>query len=74
MNRLIIVLAGFILTFGLEAQNQIQPTSSLIIDGKVRKGITYSLSELESLPPVDIKEVVLYNHKGEERINIRRAE
>lgn len=71
MNRLIIVLAGFILTFGLEAQNQVQPTSSLIIDGKVRKGITYSLSELESLPPVDIKEVVLYNHKGEVKDTLR---
>lgn len=58
-------LAGWLLTFGLTAQTPIQPTNALTIDGHVRKGITYSLSDLESMPSVDIKEVVLYNHKGE---------
>ncbi|MFM7400230.1 MAG: hypothetical protein ACKO4W_04935, partial [Bacteroidota bacterium] len=65
MNKLIIALTGCMITFSLSAQNRVQPTSSLLIDGNVRKSISYSLTDLESLNAVDIRDVVLYNHKGE---------
>lgn len=71
MNKLIITIWGCLLLTGMAAQKPVQPTNSLIIDGKVKKSATYSLRDLETASSVEIRDVVLYNHKGEVRDTLR---
>ena len=49
------------------AQNALQHSDSIVIDGEVEKSITYTLAALDTFPTQALKDYVIYNHKGEVR-------
>lgn len=49
----------------VNAQRDISPSETLRIEGKIKNGKTFTITDLEAFPKVDIPDQTLYNHKGE---------
>ena len=63
--RTLIFISILLTSLATQAQRTIPPTDSLKILGKVKSAKTFSLSDLDTLPKVTIRDQVIYNHKGE---------
>ena len=63
--RTLIFISILLTSLATQAQRTIPPTDSLRILGKVKSAKTFSLSDLDTLAKVIIKDQVIYNHKGE---------
>ena len=62
------LLIGFIMisTF-MQAQHDIQTTSSVTVEGKVKKGFSFSLVELDVFKSISLDSIVIYNHLMERK-------
>jgi hypothetical protein len=66
MKKFILLLTCiFIFGVTIYAQENIKVTETLYIEGKVKNPGKITLSEIEKLEEEKIKDVVIYNHKGE---------
>lgn len=66
MKKFILLLTCiFIFGVTIYAQENIKVTETLYIEGKVKNLGKITLSEIEKLEAEKIKDVVIYNHKGE---------
>ncbi len=64
--RCILLHACILLTVvNVRAQKTIRPTESISISGEIKKERTYTIADLLSLPALQLKDLVIYNHKGE---------
>lgn len=61
------LLAGY----AVKAQRTVTASKSLKIEGKIKAEKTFSIAQLDSFPKVDIKDQILYNHKGEEKGSVK---
>lgn len=57
--------------FTVLAQRQITPTESFIIRGQIAKEKTVTLTQLDGFSKSDIRDIVIYNHKGEPKDTLR---
>lgn len=64
MNKIVLIVTVFAgsLVYG---QRSVPPTDTLVISGKIKKPLRFTLAELDTFPKVSIKDQVIYNHKGE---------
>ena len=46
-------------------QHAVPPTDTLFIAGNIRKPLRFGLADLDTFPTLQIKDQVIYNHRGE---------
>ncbi len=62
------LLIGFVMKSTLmQAQHDIQTTSSVNVEGKVKKGFSFSLVELDAYKSISFDSVIIYNHLMEKK-------
>lgn len=63
--KILILSIAFLCSYSIIAQKMIPPTNSLQVTGKVANPTTFTLTDLEAFPKTAIKDLTLFNHKGE---------
>lgn len=53
------------------AQRNLAPTNQITISGQIKKTVQYTWQELDSFPKVQLKNRIIYNHKGEAKDTLR---
>ncbi|TBX65574.1 molybdopterin-binding protein [Flavobacterium silvisoli] len=61
----LIILLFSVIGLSVKAQRPIQPTDLLTVFGKVKSEQKITLKLLDSFPKQKVKDLILYNHKGE---------
>ena len=64
---LLFVLAGSV----VNSQRKIAPTNAFRIFGKVKQEKSFNVAELTAFPKKSIKDIIIYNHKGEVKDTIK---
>lgn len=49
----------------LWAQRKITPTNEFVIEGQIKKTVTVTAKQLDSFAKIQLKDRIIYNHKGE---------
>ena len=70
--RIVIGIACLLSLVQVAAQRPVLPTNTLRIDGKIEKALNYTLADLDTFPRTGIKDVIIYNHKGEIKDTLTR--
>jgi hypothetical protein len=68
--KLLIALL-FLTSFSINAQRTVTPSETFKIEGKIKKEMTFSISDLDAFPKVAIADQTLYNHKGEVKSTVK---
>lgn len=71
--RISIVLLSFLASCSVFGQRKIEPTNSFKITGKIKSEKIFSLKQLDSFPKQNLKDQIIYNHKGEIKDTIKNA-
>ncbi len=66
-----IILLILLLNYSLNAQRKISPTTFFTISGKVISEQIITVKKLDSFPKKDIKDLIIFNHKGEIKDTIK---
>lgn len=72
MNIKTLVILFFVASYCMNAQRTITPSETLKIEGKIKKGTTFTVADLEMFEKVEINDQKLYNHNGEAKGNLSK--
>jgi len=53
------------IAMNVSAQRKLTPTEDFSISGQVKKTMQFSVQQLDSFPKTNLKDRIIYNHKGE---------
>jgi|SRR5579871_2008618 len=59
------ILIALLINCAVFSQQPISPTDSLIVTGKIKSPAVFRLADLDTFRTAAIKDLVIYNHKGE---------
>ncbi|MDD2791999.1 MAG: molybdopterin-binding protein [Sediminibacterium sp.] len=67
MKKYSLFLVMLLQFFLVNAQKEARPTDIVEISGAIRQNVTFGYEDLLKFPVVPIKNLVIYNHQGEEK-------
>jgi hypothetical protein len=60
-----LVIALLYIPFLINGERKISKSDSILIKGMVKKEAVITLADLDTMPKVDLKDIEIFNHKGE---------